>query len=125
MHAETIPIVLGILLFLAAAGMIADAVVADGHSLPAERRSRERPERSRVGQIVFGAGMLCVAAALIGRDQWRFTTLTIAAAVVLVVVGVGLNMRYIRGSLLGPVLGRSEKRRETDSGKPGKKARRP
>ena len=125
MHAETIPIVLGILLFLTAAGIIADAVIADGHSLPTERRSRERPERSRVGQIVFAAGMLCVAAALIGRDQWRFTTLTIAAAVVLVVVGVGLNIRYIRGSLLGPVLGRSEKRRETDNGVAGKKARRP
>ncbi len=58
--------------------------------------------------------MLCVAAVLVGRDQWRFTTLAIAVAVVLVVVGVGLNLRYIRGSLLGPVLGRSAKRRATD-----------
>ena len=56
MRAETIPVVLGLLLFLIAAAMIADAIVADSHSLPAERRSRERPERSRVGQIVFGVG---------------------------------------------------------------------
>jgi hypothetical protein len=35
--------------------------------------------------------------------------------VVLVVIGVGLNLRYIRGSLLGPVLGRSAKRRESDT----------
>jgi protein-S-isoprenylcysteine O-methyltransferase Ste14 len=124
MHVETIPIVLGVLLFLMAAGMIADAVVADDVALPAERRSRERPERSRVGQIVFGAGMLCVSAVLIGRDQWRFTTLAIAVAVVLVVIGVGLNLRYIRGSLLGPVLGRSERRRETDN-TPPKRGRRP
>jgi hypothetical protein len=34
-------------------------------------------------------------------------------------------MRYIRGSLLGPVLGRSEKRRETDARSSGKKAPRP
>lgn len=114
MRAETIPVVLGLLLFLIAAAMIADAIVADGHALPAERRSRERPERSRIGQIVFGCGMLCVAAVLIGRDQWRFTTLAVAVAVVLVVVGVGLNLRYIRGSLFGPVLGRSERRRESD-----------
>jgi predicted tellurium resistance membrane protein TerC len=114
MRAETIPVVLGLLLFLIAAAMIADAIVADSHTLPAERRSRERPERSRVGQIVFGVGMLCVAAVLVGRDEWRFTTLAIAVAVVLVVIGVGLNLRYIRGSLLGPVLGRTEKRRETD-----------
>jgi hypothetical protein len=125
MNVETIPIVLGVLLFLVAAGMIADAVVADGHTLPNERRSRERPERNRIGQIVFGAGMLCVSAVLIGRDQWRFTTLAIAVAVVLVVIGVGLNVRYIRGSLLGPVLGRSEKRRETDSAPPSRKDRRP
>jgi len=69
--------------------------------------------------------MLCVSAVLIGRDQWRFTTLAIAVAVVLVVIGVGLNLRYIRGSLLGPVLGRSEKRRETDSEPPSRKDRRP
>jgi protein-S-isoprenylcysteine O-methyltransferase Ste14 len=124
MRAETIPIVLGLLLFLIASAMIADAIVADSHSLPAERRSRERPERSRIGQIVFGAGMLCVAAVLVGRDQWRFTTLAIAIAVVLVVIGVGLNLRYIRGSLFGPVLGRSEKRRETDHTAPTKRGHR-
>jgi len=125
MNAEAIPILLGILLFLMAGGMIADAVIAEEHSRPAERRSRERPERNRLGQIVLGGGMLCVSAALIGRDQWDFTTLAIAVAVVLVVVGVGLNFRYIRGSLLGPVLGRSEKRRETDSAPPSNEARRP
>ena len=126
MRAETIPIVLGLILFLIAAAMIADAIMADDHSLPAERRSRERPERSRVGQIVFGVGMLCVAAVLVGRDEWRFTTLVIAIAiaVVLVVIGVGLNFRYIRGSLFGPVLGRTEKRRESDRTAPTKRGQR-
>ena len=125
MRAETIPLILGILLVLTAVAMIADAIIADDPSHASERRSRERPERSKVGQIVFACGMLCVAAALIGRDQWRFTTLSIAFAVVLVVIGAGLNSRYIRGSLLGPVLGRSEKRRESDSGTANRKARRP
>jgi predicted tellurium resistance membrane protein TerC len=124
MRAETIPIVLGLLLFLIAAAMIADAIVADSHALPAERRSRERPERSRVGQIVFGVGMLCVAAVLIGRDQWRFTTLAIAVAVVLVVIGAGLNLRYIRGSLFGPVLGHREKRRQSDDTAPTQRGQR-
>lgn len=124
MRVETIPIVLGLLLFLISAAMIADAVVAEDHALPAERRSRERPERSRAGQIVFGLGMMCVAAVLVGRDQWRFTTLAIAVAVVLVVVGVAMNLRYIRGSLFGPVLGRSEKRRETDRTAPTKRGHR-
>jgi protein-S-isoprenylcysteine O-methyltransferase Ste14 len=125
MRAETVPLLLGIIVFLIAAAIIADAIVADERALFSERRGRTRPERSRIGQIVFGVGMLCVAAVLIGRDQWRFTTLAIAVAVVLVVVGVGLNIRYIRGSLLGPVLGRSVKRRETDRLPPKEKERRP
>ena len=125
MSAETVPLLLGIIVFLIAAAILADAIVADDASLFGERRSRARPERSKPGQIIFGAGMICVAAALIGRDQWRFTTLTIALAVVLVVIGVGLNVRYIRGSVLGPVLGRSEKRRETDRKPPQGKAPRP
>ncbi len=124
MRAETIPLILGLLLFLMGAAMIADAIVADDPEHASERRSRERPERSRIGQGVFGGGMLCVAAVLIGRDQWRLTTLAIAVAVVLVVVGVGLNLRYIRGSLLGPVLGRREKRRESDTAA-GRKTPRP
>lgn len=125
MRVETIPLVLGLLLFLMGAAIIADAIVADDPSHEAERRSRERPARSKIGQIVFGSGMLCVAAVLIGRDQWRFTTLAIAVAVVLVVVGVGLNLRYIRGSLLGPVLGRSAKRRESDNSASGERPPRP
>ncbi len=122
MRAETLFLILGFLLLLAGAAMIADALIADSASGIEERRSRERPERSKIGQIVLGAGILSVAAVLIGRDQWRFTTLAIAVAVVLVAVGVGLNLRYIRGSLLGPVLGRSEKRRESDNTAAEKKA---
>lgn len=123
MRIETVPLLLGMIVFLVAAAIIADAIVGDESSILGERRSRARPERSKVGQIIFGAGMVCVAAVLIGRDQWRFTTLAIAVAVVLVVIGVGLNVRYIRGSLLGPVLGRSAKRRESDRQPPAEEKR--
>ncbi len=125
MRAETIPLMLGIVVVLIAAAIIADAIFEEQDSLSAERRRRSRPERSRVGQIVFAAGMLCVAAALIGRDQWRFTTLSVAVAVILVVIGVGLNIRYIRGSLLGPVLGASSKRRRADRSRRGEKTPKP
>jgi len=125
MRVETVPLILGIIAFLIAAAIIADAIVADTSSIFSERRSRTRPERSKAGQIIFGTGMLCVAAVLIGGDRWRFTTLAIAVAVVLVVIGVGLNVRYIRGSLLGPVLGKSARRRESDRRPPGERDRRP
>ena len=125
MRIETAPLLLGIIVLVIAAAIIADAIVAGDSSILGERRSRARPERNRPGQIIFGVGMLCVAAVLIGRDQWRFTTLAIAVAVVLVVIGAGLNVRYIRGSLLGPVLGHSHKRRETDRQPPEEKERLP
>lgn len=123
MRVESVALLLGIIVLLVAAAIIADAVVADDSTFLGERRSRARPERSKAGQIIFGAGVICVAAVFIGGDEWRFSTLAIAVAVVLVVIGVGLNVRYIRGSVLGPVLGRSAKRRESDRQPPAEKKR--
>ncbi|HEY7860542.1 MAG TPA: hypothetical protein VIB98_03820, partial [Gemmatimonadaceae bacterium] len=62
MRVETVPLLLGIIVFLVAAAMIADAVVGDESSILGERRSRARPERNKAGQIIFGVGMVCVAA---------------------------------------------------------------
>jgi drug/metabolite transporter (DMT)-like permease len=128
MRAESIPLLLGIAVMLIGALIIADAIFEDVRALSAERRHRARPERSPIGQILLGAGTLCIAAVLIGGDEWHYTTLAIAIAVVLVVIGVALNYRYIRGSLMGPVLGRSSKRRRGDRaerGESGESAPRP
>ncbi len=114
MRLETVPILLGVLAALAGLVLIADAVLVDGTLVPVERRRRERPPRHRGGELAIGLGMLAIAAALIGRDTWRFTNLAIGLAVVLVVVGAGLNVKYVRGLAFGPIFGRVRRRRATD-----------
>lgn len=114
MRLETIPLLLGVLVGLMALAVIADAVIPDGTLITRERRRRPRPERNRSGEVAFGLGVLCMAAALIGRDTWPYTTLSIALAIVFVLIGAGLNIKYVRGLMLGPVLGRIARRRSTD-----------
>lgn len=96
MRLETIPLILGILVALPGFALIADAWLPDGSFAPAERRRRERAERSKVGEAVVGVGILCVAAALVGRDSFRFATIIILAGVVLVTIGTVMNWRLLR-----------------------------
>jgi hypothetical protein len=56
-----------------------------------------------------------VAAALFGCDRWRYTTLAVVGAVVLLLSGLALNLKYLRGLTFGPIFGRSLKRRASDA----------
>lgn len=96
MRLETLPLILGILVALPGFALIADAWLPDGSFVPTERRRRERAERSRAGEAVVGVGILCVAAALVGRDSFRFATIIILAGVVLVTIGTVMNWRLLR-----------------------------
>lgn len=116
MRLENFPVFLGIIATLAGIAIIADAVIPETDDVPLERRLRARPERSRVGQGLFGAALIAIAIALFAGDLWRYTTLTVGIAIVLVVVGVAMNLRYLRGLTFGPVLGRILKRRASDLG---------
>ncbi|MDQ3082586.1 MAG: hypothetical protein M3R07_10295 [Gemmatimonadota bacterium] len=48
----------------------------------------------------MGLGTLCMGAALIGRDEWRWGTLVVFAGVALLVVGGALNHAYLREMLM-------------------------
>lgn len=97
--------------------MVLDALIPDGTFVSQERRKRDRPERSRHGELLLGVGVLLMSAALIGRDTWRYTNLAILLALILFVGGVFLNYKYVRGLMFGPVAGRQLKRRESDKSK--------
>src|SRR5690242_3266222 len=98
MRLEDFPVLLGVIVAVAGAIVVADAWTPDAtDQLPFERRRRERPERHRVGEGIFGGGLILIAIALMGGDAWAYTTLTIGIAIVLVVVGTALNLRYFRG----------------------------
>lgn len=99
MRLETIPLILGILVALPGLALIADAWMPDGTFVPTERRRRDRAERHRVGEAIVGVGILCLAAALMGRDVWRYATVAVLAGVVCVIVGTVMNWRLIRESV--------------------------
>lgn len=115
MRFELIPVIIGLVVGVAGLALIADALIPAGAFAGTERRRRERPERHRVGAALLGTGVVFVAAALVGGDSWRYTTLAVVIAVVLIGVGVVLNRKYVRGLMFGPSAGRVLKRRVSDS----------
>jgi len=100
MRLEHIPIVLGVLVCLIAAGLFYDAVSPETLRPGSERRRRRRAEPNRVGEAFVGLGTLCMGAALIGGDEWRWGTLVVFAGVALLVVGGALNHAYLREMLM-------------------------
>ena len=125
MRIELVPLILGVLVGLAGLGLVVDAYLPDSAPRIAERRRRERAERSRGGEMAIGAGLVALAAALVGRDGWRFGTVAVLVGIGLVLVGVGMNARYLREALTfrgAARRGRSADRRPDPAPRPGSDA---
>ncbi|MDQ6829075.1 MAG: hypothetical protein M3081_09445 [Gemmatimonadota bacterium] len=112
MKLEYLPVILGGLMVLIGLALLADAFMPEGAGRIAERRRRARPERHRFGEAMLGGGIIATGAALIGRDTWRFTNLTLIIAMILFLLGLVLNYKYLRGRFFGP--GHTGTRRATD-----------
>ena len=96
MRLEHVPLILGVLIGILGVAVVADAWIPDDAFVSSERRRRQRAERHRIGEALVGIGTLCLAAALIGRDTWRYGTLSVLIGAILLVIGVGLNHRFLR-----------------------------
>lgn len=96
MRFETIPLILGILVALIGLGLIADAWLPEKILFRSERRRRARTERHLHGEAAIGIGVLCMAAALIGRDTWRYSTVAVILGAIALIAGIVLNRRYLR-----------------------------
>lgn len=96
MRLEHVPIILGVLVLLAAAGVIYDAFVPDGLPRFRERRRRARAPRSPYGQALIGAGMVAMAAALMGTDTWHFGTFAVLLGAALLIAGGTMNRAYLK-----------------------------
>jgi hypothetical protein len=94
MRLETLPLVLGALVALIGLGLVLDALAAD--TVVSERRRRPRRPRDRFGEFLVGLGVLALAAALVGRDAWRYSTVTVIAGSVLLLLGVWSNSGYLK-----------------------------
>lgn len=95
MRLEIIPLIVGILVALVGLGLVFDAWTPDEIIVKRERRRRPRIERSRGGEASIGLGILCMGAAFMGRDTWRYSVVTVIAGAVLLLFGVIRNRRYL------------------------------
>ena len=100
MKLEQFPIVIGVLVFLIALAIAYDSMSPEERRPFRERRRRQRADLNRTGELFVALGTACVAAALIGRDSWRWGNIAVFTAVALLVVGAAFNRQFLRELLL-------------------------
>lgn len=100
MKLEQFPILLGVLVALFGLTILLDAWQAGGVSPLRERRRRTRAVPHKAGQTMVALGTLCMAAALIGRDTWRWGTISVLAGIALLIIGATMNRKYLKEVLL-------------------------
>jgi hypothetical protein len=115
MSLELVPLVLGVLVALVGLGLVADGWLPDSAPRVAERRRRARAERDCGGEVLIGLGLIALAAALAGRDVWRFGTVAVLVGVALLVAGALRNRHYLIERLLHRGKARRGRRRERRS----------
>lgn len=100
MKLEQFPILLGALVILVGLTILLDAWQAGGVAPLRERRRRTRATPHKAGQTMVALGIFCMAGALIGRDTWRWGTISVLAGAALIVIGTLMNRAYLREVLL-------------------------
>jgi hypothetical protein len=95
MRVELVPLIIGVFVGLVGLGLVFDAWTPDEIIVRKERRRRPRIERSRGGESAIGFGVLCMGAAFLGRDTWRYSVVAVIAGTLLLLVGVIKNRHYL------------------------------
>lgn len=100
MRLEQLPILLGVLVALIGLTILLDAWQAGGVAPLRERRRRTRAVPHKAGQSLVAIGTLCMAAALMGRDTWRWGTISVLAGSAFLIIGAIMNRQYLKEVLL-------------------------
>ena len=96
MRLEYLPVVLGALVLLVAAGIAYDAASPEAKRPFRERRRRRRTEIHVTGEWLVAIGTASLGVALIGGEDWRWTTIAVLTGVILLLLGALLNRAYLR-----------------------------
>jgi xanthine/uracil permease len=100
MKLEQLPLIIGVLIALIGLTIALDAWQTGGVAPLRERRRRTRAVPHKAGQTFVALGTLCMAAALIGRDTWRWGTVSVLAGSALLILGAIMNRQYLKEVLL-------------------------
>ena len=95
MRLEILPLIVGAIVCLVGLALVFDAWTPDDVIVKRERRRRPRIERSRGGEASIGFGVICIGAAFLGRDTWRYSVVAVIAGAVLLLLGTLRNRRYL------------------------------
>ena len=95
MRLETIPLILGVIVCVIGLALVFDAWTPDDVIVKRERRRRPRIERSRGGEAAIGFGIVCMGAAFLGRDTWRYSVIAVIAGAALLLIGALRNRHYL------------------------------
>jgi hypothetical protein len=96
MKLEMVPVILGVLVCLLGIGICFVAFQPEALRPVRERRRRIRAEPHQMGQLLLGIGTICMGAALMGRDTWRYSTLVVFAGIALIVTGGIMNREFLK-----------------------------
>jgi hypothetical protein len=99
MRIELVPIIVGVVVGLIGVGLLFDAWTPDEFIVRRDRRRSPRTERDRGGEGAVGIGVLCMAAAFIGRDTWRYSVVSVIAGTVLLLYGALRNRHYLGAAI--------------------------
>ena len=95
MRIETFPLIVGAIVCLIGLALVFDAWTPDEVIVKRERRRRPRIERSRGGEASIGFGVICMGAAFLGRDTWRYSVIAVILRSVLLLLGTVSNRHYL------------------------------
>ena len=99
MRLELFPLILGGLVGLVGLALLVDAWTPDHADVKNERRRSPRAKRSRGGETAIGLGVICMAAAFVGRDTWRYSVVAVIVGCVLLFAGVFASRRFLGAAI--------------------------